>query len=119
MTKFHPFSFLLGLGVAATVMGKKQHLRPVIVELSALGLHFTRLGLALIERRRESVEDLWAEVQQLARHKAQGTKISLEGSDADVEEPTPRVRVRHDGHNGHEHHDGHGRRKHSKLVGQS
>lgn len=71
MMRFHPPSFVLGLGTAVAVMGTKQHLRPVLVELAALGVHFGRLGLALIERQREHVEDLWAEVGDRVRRKAE------------------------------------------------
>ena len=55
--RFHPPSFALGVGSAVLLMGKKQHLRPVVVEIAALGVHLGRLGLALIERQREHAED--------------------------------------------------------------
>ncbi|WP_437602182.1 hypothetical protein [Sorangium sp. So ce590] len=70
--RFHPPSFALGVGSAVLLMGKKQHLRPVVVEIAALGLHLGRLGLALVERQREHAEDLWAEVTERVRHKAGG-----------------------------------------------
>lgn len=70
--KFHPPSFVLGVGTAVLLMGKKQHLRPVVVEIAALGLHLGKLGLGLIERQREHVEDLFAEVTERVRQKAAG-----------------------------------------------
>ncbi|WP_437281318.1 hypothetical protein WME90_12365 [Sorangium sp. So ce375] len=70
--KFHPPSFALGVGAAVLLMGKKQHLRPVVVEIAALGLHLSKLGLAVIERQREHVEDLFAEVAERVRQKATG-----------------------------------------------
>ncbi|WP_437513300.1 hypothetical protein [Sorangium sp. So ce1099] len=72
MMRFHPPSFALGVGSAVLLMGKKQHLRPVVVEITALGLHLGRLGLALVERQREHAEDLWAEVVERARRRAGG-----------------------------------------------
>ncbi|WP_437758651.1 hypothetical protein [Sorangium sp. So ce1389] len=72
MMRFHPPSFALGVGSAVLLMGKKQHLRPVAVEIAALGLHLGRLGLALVERQREHAEDLWAEVVERARRRAGG-----------------------------------------------
>ncbi|CAN92555.1 MULTISPECIES: hypothetical protein [Sorangium] len=70
--KFHPPSFALGVGTAVLLMGKKQHLRPVVVEIAALGLHLGRLGLGLLERQREHVEDLFAEVAERVHQKATG-----------------------------------------------
>ncbi|WP_437561782.1 hypothetical protein [Sorangium sp. So ce542] len=72
--RFHPPSFALGVGSAVLLMGKKQHLRPVVVEIAALGLHLGRLGLALVERQREHAEDLWAEIADRARRKAGGAE---------------------------------------------
>ena len=67
--KFHTPSFLLGVGVTAAVMASRVHLRPVVVEVSALGLHLARLGRALLEREREEAEDLWAEVGERVRER--------------------------------------------------
>lgn len=72
MMRFHPPSFALGVGCAVVLMGQKQHLRPVVVEIAALGLHLGKLGLALIERQREHLEDLWAEIGERVRQRAQG-----------------------------------------------
>lgn len=60
--KFHTPSFLLGVGVTAAAMGARSRLRPVVVELSALGVHLVRVARGVFERQRESVEDLWAEI---------------------------------------------------------
>lgn len=70
--RFHPPSFALGVGSAVLLMSKQQRLRPVIVEIAALGLHLGKLGLALVERQREHAEDLWAEVADRARQRAVG-----------------------------------------------
>ncbi|WP_233560930.1 hypothetical protein [Sorangium cellulosum] len=72
MMRFHPPSFALGVGSAVLLMSKKQHFRPVIVEVAALGVHLGKLGLALVERQREHAEDLWAEVAERARRRAAG-----------------------------------------------
>jgi hypothetical protein len=68
--KFHPPSFLLGVGVTAAYVATRTRLRPVAVELSALGLYLARLGRSLIERQREDLEDLWAEVEERVRERA-------------------------------------------------
>ena len=70
--KFHFPSFLLGFGSAAVCIGAKDVLRPVVIELGALGLHVGRVGRALVLRQRERVEDLWAEVEDRARRRARG-----------------------------------------------
>jgi hypothetical protein len=68
--KFHAASFLLGVGVTATVVATRSRLRPVAIELSALGLHVARMGRSLVERKREDLEDLWAEVEERVRERA-------------------------------------------------
>jgi hypothetical protein len=65
--RFHTPSFLLGVGVAVGFMSTRARLRPVVVELSALGLHFGRLGRAIVERQWEHAEDLWAEIGERVR----------------------------------------------------
>jgi hypothetical protein len=68
--KFHAPSFLLGVGVTATFVGTRSRLHPVAVELSALGLHLARMARSLVERKREDLEDLWAEVEERVRQHA-------------------------------------------------
>jgi hypothetical protein len=65
--KFHAPSFLLGVGVTAVVVATRERLRPVVVEVTALGVHAGRIGRALFERQREHAEDLWAEVEERVR----------------------------------------------------
>ena len=65
--KFHPPSFLLGVGVATVVITSRERLRPVVVEVTALAVHLARLGRGLLAREREEVEDLWAEVEERVR----------------------------------------------------
>ncbi len=65
--KFHAPSFLLGAAVTSAVWASRGRLRPVVVELSALGLHLARLGRSLAGRQREDLEDLWAEVEERVR----------------------------------------------------
>lgn len=67
--KFHTPSFLLGVGMTAAVVASRERLRPVVVEVSALGVHLSRLGRALFERQREHAEDLWAEVEERVRER--------------------------------------------------
>jgi hypothetical protein len=68
--KFHPPSFLLGVGLTAAAMSARPRLRPVAVEIGALAVHLARLGRGLVERQREEVEDLWAEVEGRVRARA-------------------------------------------------
>ena len=70
--KFHVPSFLLGVAAASAAMSARARLRPVIVEIGALGAHLSWLGRGLIERQREQVEDLWAEIEERARGRARG-----------------------------------------------
>ncbi len=72
MKKFHPTSFALGVGLTAAAIASRRRLRPVFIELAAVGLHLGRLGVAVLDRQREGVEDLWAEVEQRARGRARG-----------------------------------------------
>jgi hypothetical protein len=84
MMKFHPPSFVLGLASAVALMGTRKRLRPVVIELAAVGVHFGRLALALVERQRENVEDVWAEVEERVRQRteAQQTGVRREGDGA-------------------------------------
>ena len=68
--KFHTPSFLLGVGVTLAVVGSRARLRPVAVEMVALGTHLGRVALGLVERQREQAEDLWAEVEDRVRERA-------------------------------------------------
>ena len=68
--KFHAPSFLLGVGVTSALVATSGRLRPVFVEISALGLHLARLGRSLAGRQREDLEDLWAEVEERVRVRA-------------------------------------------------
>lgn len=74
MTKFHPTSFVLGVGTAVALVANRRRLRPVFIELSALGVHLGKLGLALAARQREHVEDLWAEIDHRARRRARALR---------------------------------------------
>lgn len=67
--KFHAPSFLLGVGVTTVALTARERLRPVVVEIAALGVHLTRLGTGLALRRREDLEDLWAEVEARVRER--------------------------------------------------
>jgi hypothetical protein len=68
--RFHVPSFLLGVGVTAALVKTRARLRPVAVEVTALGTHLARLARALVEREREDLEDLWAEVEERLRERA-------------------------------------------------
>jgi len=69
--KFHTPSFLIGFGSAAVIGLTGKRLKPVAVELGALGLHLVHLGRGVVERQREHVEDLWAEIEERNRERKQ------------------------------------------------
>ena len=60
--KFHTPSFLTGFACATLIAMTGKRLKPVAVELGALGMHLGHLGWGVIERQREHIEDLWAEI---------------------------------------------------------
>lgn len=76
---FHPPSFLIGVGVAATVFAARRRLRPVIVEIGALGSNLAHVGRALAERGLERAEDLLADVRERTRRRERGERGSGEG----------------------------------------
>jgi hypothetical protein len=78
--KFHAPSFLLGVGVTSAVFAARARLRPVVVEISALGLHLGRLGRGLWEREREGLEDLWAEVEERVRERGSAARSRREAT---------------------------------------
>lgn len=68
--KFHTPSFLMGFASATVIIVTSKRLKPVAVELGAVGLHLARLGRGVVERQREHAEDLWAEVEERVRERA-------------------------------------------------
>jgi len=67
--KFHTPSFLMGFASATVIAMTGKRLRPVAVELGALGLHLGHLTWGVVERQREQVEDLWAEIHERVRER--------------------------------------------------
>jgi hypothetical protein len=67
--KFHLPSFLLGCVTGFAVKGVAPKLRPVLLELAAAGYRLVDLVGTGAARRREDLEDLFAE----ARARARGT----------------------------------------------
>jgi DNA-directed RNA polymerase specialized sigma24 family protein len=68
--RFDATSFALGFVTAAVLGATRERLRPVGVEVSAFALHLARLGRAMLERQRETAEDLVAEVEARAEKHA-------------------------------------------------
>ena len=89
----HAPSFLLGVGVTTAVVATRTRLRPVAVELGALGVHLGRLGRSLVERQREEFEDLWAEVEERVRE-----RVREERRRAHLRQQRPGPRPRPRGH---------------------
>jgi hypothetical protein len=79
--KFHVPSFLLGVGVTAAAVASRARLRPVAVEVTALGLHLGRQARSIAERRREEVEDFWAEVEERVRGRARAGEAGERGGE--------------------------------------
>jgi hypothetical protein len=78
--KFDATSFALGF-VTATVLGAtRERLRPVGVEIAAFAVHLGRIGRAMLERQRETAEDLVAEVEERAerigRRRVEAAEVS-------------------------------------------
>lgn len=69
--KFHTPSFLLGFSSATVLALTGKRLKPIAVELGALGLHLGRLAWGVIERQRETIEDTWAEMENRAHERRQ------------------------------------------------
>jgi hypothetical protein len=90
--KFHTPSFMLGFGSAVVVMGTAKRLKPAVVEIGALGLHLARLGRAVVERQREHAEDMWAEVEERARHLRQAPRRRRSGATTGNGKHEPRAK---------------------------
>jgi hypothetical protein len=65
--KFHLPSYLLGFGTAAVLLGARATFRPVVVELGAVAIQLGRTARVLVERQREALEDLRAEIEERVR----------------------------------------------------
>jgi hypothetical protein len=74
--KFHMPSYLLGVASAAAFSSVAKRFRPVVVESVALGQVLVQTGRALIERQRENVEDLWAEISARVQEKLHQPKTT-------------------------------------------
>lgn len=92
--KFHTPSFLIGVASAAVLMVTGKRLKPVAVELGALGMHLGHLAWGVMERQREHVEDLWAEVEERTRQRRQRTAPSETPTTRTIHIETP---VHHNG----------------------
>jgi len=77
--RFHVPSYLLGVASAAAVSTFGKRVRPVVVEAVALGQVLVRTGRALIERQRENVEDLWAEIGERIQERMQRPATTTNG----------------------------------------
>lgn len=79
--KIHAPSFLLGFTTAAIAIGARKALRPVVVELGALCVQMARVARAVVERQREHLEDIFADVEETVRTRSRGG--------VRIEEPAP------------------------------
>jgi hypothetical protein len=77
--KFHVPSYALGFATGALVVGARDALRPVAVELGALGLTMARVGRGLLERQREYFEDLRADIEERFRTRLQRARTNGNG----------------------------------------
>jgi hypothetical protein len=67
--RFHLPSFLLGALSAVVADEVRDRFRPVVVESAAVASVIWMSCREVVERQRENIEDLWAEVQDRARDK--------------------------------------------------
>lgn len=72
--KFSASSFVLGVATATAVMATHKRLRPVVVELAALGVQLSHVARSILERQREHGEDLFAEIKERVRVRERGTR---------------------------------------------
>lgn len=77
--KFHTPSFLMGFASATVIAVTGKRLKPVAVELGALGLHLAHLAWGVAERQREHVEDLWAEIAERTRERQRSSRKARKG----------------------------------------
>lgn len=68
--KIHPPSLLLGAGATAALFTLRNHLRPVVVEIGAIGVELARAARAIVARELENWEDIRAEIEENVRHRA-------------------------------------------------
>jgi hypothetical protein len=74
--KFHLPSYILGLVSGLALRGARERMRPVIVELASVATAFSKIGWGVVERQREWVEDLWAEVDERVRQRFKTDRTS-------------------------------------------
>jgi hypothetical protein len=65
--RFSASSFVIGAATATAVIAARDRLRPVVVELAALGVHFAHVARSIALRQREHGEDLIAEIKERVR----------------------------------------------------
>lgn len=91
--KFHTPSFLMGFASATVIAMTGKRLKPVAVELGALGVHLAHLGWGMVERQREHVEDLWAEIEERThsrRHTPSKSRSAVVTHSVHIETAVPR-----------------------------
>jgi hypothetical protein len=85
--KFHGPSVALGFSSAIIVAIAARRLRPVAVEIAALGLELAKMGRAIVELQRENIEDFWYEVQNRSVVRAQGRRKERARHDENPQPP--------------------------------
>jgi hypothetical protein len=78
--KFHLPSYLLGLATAAIAGGAQRRLRPVVVEGAALAKIVMRSARAIVERQKEWLEDLWADIDDRVEHRETNNGVAREAA---------------------------------------
>ena len=73
---FHFPSFALGLATGLAASAARDRLRPVLLEAAAVTTTFSKIGWAVVERQREWLEDLWADVQERVGERLRADKTS-------------------------------------------
>jgi hypothetical protein len=69
--KFHLPSYILGVATGLAVQGAREKLRPAMVELGTVALEVSKIAWSVVERQREWLEDLWAELDERVRERFQ------------------------------------------------
>jgi hypothetical protein len=87
--KFHLPSYALGVATGVVVSRAPERLRPVMIELAAVATTFSKIARAVVERQREWIEDLWAEVEERLDERFHATRSGNEKSAKDSASVTP------------------------------
>ncbi len=86
--KFHLPSYVMGVASVLAAVGARRRLRPVAVEVAAVGTVLAKSAWAIVEQQREWLEDLLAEVDERVSQRLRHRR-SANGRSAEAPPPVP------------------------------